>query len=308
MNRRTQAQIEKDYKTIKKVAANAKTFKEIETLTGLSYAEIMVSLNKHPRVCAKIKHQMESARCNPVNSEVEGSKEQYIVIDASITSIPNIENVLRTEKMRIIITSVAVKELSQMQHFEDADAMRARHLLLMAAEEEDRFVHKLIDESLATADDCILDFCVKNKENVTLYTADKEMYNLAKIYSVPARFFKAQENEKKRKGLLTFRGITSIGNDLVIDLDRNNTAYKMVRVISNDKEFDEGIVRLKLGDEIMLASQKEGYVAFAHYKVTSLWAKDNCALLFSRRVHDFKNLKFNYRYKSFLRDFKRKVS
>ena len=129
-----------------------------------------------PTVYKRIKKQFEEPHDQKV---VSGNKaktdEQYIVIDTSITSFKDIEDVLEHADKRIIMTSVVVKELAQMQHFEDADAMRARHLLLMAAENEDKFVHKLIDETLETADKCILDFCEKNKDSVLLYTSDKEI-------------------------------------------------------------------------------------------------------------------------------------
>jgi len=309
MAKRTSAQIEKDYKRIRVAAKTAKSIVDIQEMTNLSYSEIMVSLKKHPTVLKRIKKQLEEAHTSKTMPESKSkTDEQYIVIDTSITAFKDIENVLKNEDKKIMMTSVVVKELAQMQHFEDSDAMRARHLLLMAAENEDKFVHKLIDETLETADKCILDFCEKNKDSVLLYTSDKEMYNFAKIYSIPVKFFKAEMNEKKNSKITTFHGTKRVGRDLIIDLDSVNTDWRMVKVISEDKEITSGITALKVNDEIFLASQKDKYVVFAHYKVISLWADDNCSLIFSKRLNNLNKLDFNHRYKSFLRDFKRKIA
>ena len=311
MAKRTSTQIEKDYKKIKKLATEATNFKEIQEQTGLSFAEILVSLKNHPRVHENIKKQLEE---NRAKKSVRGKdiknicNEKNVVIDASIMSTPDIAEILKAQKGKIILTSVTVKELAQMQHFKDKDAMNARHILLMAAEDDDKFVHELINENLSTSDECILDYCVKNKEEVVLYTSDKEMYNFAKIYGVEARFFKAPV-QKNKTAFITFYGVERIGSDLIIDLDFTNTKRKMLRVLSGDNQYDEGIVKLKIGDELLLASKRnEGHVAFAHYRITSLWKEQNAILIFSKRLYDMNKLDFDHKYKSFLRDFNRKMA
>lgn len=310
MVKRTQNEIERDYKRVKEAAEIVNSFKELEVLTGLKRCEIITSLKKHPRVYNRIKKKFEEKQTSNKSVETNASikkTDKAIVIDTSISGVPDIEKILEEEPYNIILTQVVIKELSQMQHFNDEEAKRARHILAMPADNEDKFIHELISEDYETADKCILEYCLKNKDGVVLYTADKEMFNFAKVYKVPVKFFKAvSKSDNSRKKALTFAGVEKIGKELILDLDRNNTLYKKVRVISNNQEYDEGIVKLNIGDEIFLAADKsEGYVAFAHYKMISLWEDNHCALVFSRRLYDLKKLDFNHRYKSFLRDFRR---
>ena len=311
MQRRTQSQIEKDYKIIREAAKTAKSFKELEKITGLKHSEIHTSLSKHPRAYERIKKIFadygKSSGIEPKSLPADTTK-NAIVIDTSIMGIEGIEKLLENEKSHIILTSVVVKELSQMQHFEDATAMRARHILAMPADYEDKFIHELIDETFETADQCILEYCKQNSNNVTLYTADKEMYNFAKIYKIPVKLFKLSETTKKNK-ITTLRGTIKLGEHLMVDLDSKNTPFRSVRVISDGNSHDQGIVNLKVGDSVLLASKKrEGYIAFAHYKIISLWKENNALIAFTRRLNDLSKLDFNHEYKSFLRDFKRKIT
>lgn len=311
--KRTQRQIETDYKIIKAAAENATSFKDVEKATGFKHSEIITSLKKHPRVYDRIKKQFEEAQKNTIPVRAERFKAQIvpnIVIDTSITGVPDIEKILEEEPTQIILTQVVIKELSRMQHFNDVDAMRARHILAMPADNEEKFIHELISEEYETADKCILEYCLKNKDNVVLYTADKEMFNFAKVYKIPVKLFRAlPKAETYGKKSITFEGLERIGKDLIIDLDRLNNSFRKVRVISEGQEYDEGIIKLKVGDDILLASNKnEGYVSFAHYKMTSLWEKQHCDLVFCRRLYDLNRLDFNHIYKSFIRDFKRAIA
>ena len=308
--RRTQEQIEKDYKSIRESAKSSASWKELESKTGLKKAAILVSLEKHPRVLKKIKEKFSGTLVKAAEvkaSDEKQRKEKYIVIDTSVTGVIDIVESLLNQDKKIILTSVVIKELAQMQHFGDGNAMRARQLLGLPADYQDKFVHQLIDESFNTADECILQYCRKNASRVELYTADKEMYNFAMLYGIPVRLFRVLEEIKNPKRT-TLRGLVRVGEKLVIDLDKENTSYKSVRVISNGLEYDSGQVKVKVGDEILLVSQKlEGYIAFAHYKIVALWERDNTFLMYSKRVYDLKQLETTAQYKSFVRTFKRKL-
>ena len=314
MEKRTQNEIEKDYILIKDAAKTAKNFKEIEKITGLKYSEILTSLKKHPRVFNRIKKQFEQYHNSRKSVETKNDKKAAvpkIVIDTSVAGVQDIEKILEQEKSKVVLTQVVIKELARLQGIDDIYAMRARHLLAMPADNEEKFVHELISEEYETPDKCILEYCLKNKDDVILYTADKEMFNFAKVYNIPVKLFKAlpRTDTYYSKRAITFDGIEKIGKDLIIDLDGINNKYRKVRVISDGKEYDTGIVNLKIGDQILLASsKKEGYVAFAHYKIISVWAKNHCDLIFSRRLYDLSKLEFNHIYKSFLRDFKRTIA
>lgn len=58
IQKRTQKEIEKDSKRIKEAAKTATTMKELENLTGLSYAMINTTLSKHPTIFKRIKEQL----------------------------------------------------------------------------------------------------------------------------------------------------------------------------------------------------------------------------------------------------------
>lgn len=166
MAKRTQNEIEKDYLSIKRAAETATSFKDIERETGLKYSEIITSLKKHPRVFERIKKRFEEAQKNSKsaqNKECKRDDSPDIVIDTSITGVPGIEKVLEEESAHIILTQVVIKELSRMQHFNDSDAMRARHILAMPADNEDKFIHELISEEYESADKCILEYCLKKR-------------------------------------------------------------------------------------------------------------------------------------------------
>ena len=151
---------------------------------------------------------------------------------------------------------------------------------------------------------------MENKNNVILYTADKEMHLLAKAEGVDSKFFKLPETSNKTKKPMRFHDAVREDNQLFLDLDMANKPWKKIRVISNGQELDSGCVKLRIGDDIYLASKKRdaSYTSFAHYRVVSLWNDENVELIFSRRITDLKNLDLPWNYKTFLREFKRKVA
>lgn len=310
--KRTYDQIEKDYLKIRKEAKSSKTFKKLEEKTGLTYSEIITSLKRHPVVYERIKKQFDAGEQTQNKQKVEKNvkQEKSIVLDASVMGVSGIVDLLKGAKEKIILTSVTVKELAQMQHFEDREAKRARNVLSMAVEEEDRIICEPIDETYENADKCILEFCISNKDNVVLYTSDKEMYIFAKANAVEAKYFKVVDEPKEDTRAMTFFGLCKDGKDLILDIDFFNRPWKSIKVISDGVEYDRGEVKLKIGDDIYLASKKRdsGYTSFAHYKVISLWATKNVRLVLSRRLYDLSDIALSYKYKSFLRDFKRKIS
>lgn len=349
MAKRTMSEIEKDYKKIRAVVDTTPvtSIKEIAKAVGLSVSEVKTSLAKHPRIEEKIMAQLEKNKeefKSMKKAEKETNRKQAVelkeknpkvvnkakqpgetanfeagfVIDASITGIEKLENVLsniRETNAKIILTSVTIKELEKMQKFHDIDAMDARRILAMAAENQKDFHTVLIDENLETPDDCIIKYCADHKDKVTLLTSDKTMALKARMYGVRTQYFKQKKNTghttvqprayhyDRRRTLLAAR---KVGDKLFLT-DFNND-YRSILLISDGLEYTDGVHTLKIGDEVYLATKKLEYMTFAHYQITSLAAENNCKLIYSKRVYNAAGILNMPKagYKSFMRDFKRR--
>lgn len=343
IQKRTQKEIERDCKRLKKAAETATTMRELENLTGLSYAMINTTLSKHPIIFKRIKEQLI---VNKKNAEAKAQKQKELkaaeekarndtmaketrlneivtsnkddafsefVIDASITGIQNLREYLFkicSTKAKIILTSVTIKELERMQNFKDIDGNDARYLLALAAENDNNFETVLIDETLDTADDCIIKYCADHKESVTLLTSDKAMALKARMHSVHVNYFKQTKTHTNPKTIsnsnskfTTLIPANRIGNKLFISNFQTHTMSICVR--SNGLEYNDGIRALNIGDDVFLATKKTGYITFAHYKIVSLYAENNCKLIYSKRFYNYNNIDVpNSEYMSFIKDFK----
>lgn len=237
------------------------------------------------------------------------------VIDASITGIENLRDILSKiclTKAKLILTSITIKELERMQNFKDIDGNDARYILALAAENHTSFETVLIDETLDTPDDCIIKYCADNKENVTLLTSDKTMALKARMYSVQVHYFKQTKLHVSSKAMVTTNSkvrtlipANRIGNKLLISNFQTNTMS--ICVCSNGLEYNDGIRELNIGDDVFIATKKSDYITFAHYRMISLYAENNCELIYSKRFYDYKDIDVpKAAYKSFIRDFKRR--
>lgn len=339
--KRTQKEIENDCKLLKEVSKIATSMKELENLTGLSSAMIRTTLSKHPIIFKRIKEQLalnqkkaeleasatvqkqdnpvcktsleelpaKTADCSkqPEVLEARESKISGYVIDASITGIENLREVLSKicqTKEKIILTSVTIKELEDLQKFDDIDALDARYILGLAVENSNTFESVLIDETFDTPDDCVVQYCANNKDTVTLLTSDKTMALKARMYAVGVHYFKQPENNTrvKNSNLKTLIPARRVNGALVIP--RFQTANMSICVYSDGVEYHEGVRKLKIGDDVFLCSKKPGYITFAHYQIVSLFAEDNCILVYSQRLYDSSNITVpKATYKSFIKDF-----
>lgn len=240
-----------------------------------------------------------------------------VVIDASITGIDGIIdtiNMICATGSKIILTGVTINELEKMQKFHDKDGNDARRILTLAADDPVHFDCEMIDTTVGSPDDCIIKYCADNKENVILLTSDKTMELKARAYGVKTRFFKHSKNatatirHADNTRINTLYAARKYGNNLYIH-DFGNE-FKSIRVISGGIEYNDGLVDLKIGDDVYIAAKKDGYVTFAHYKIVSLTVENNCTCVYSKRLYDLAGINDlpEAGYKSFMRDFKRKVS
>lgn len=330
--KRTQKEIENDCKRLKEAAKTATSIKDLERKTKLSYQEIKTTLSKHPIIHNRIieqiaqnkKHAKELKdlkdqegldKAEETKKEVKDEEKRRFVIDASITGIETLrEDIAKicSTNSKIILTSVTVKELKMMQEFEDEQAKDANFILRQAVENEEDFEAVLIDESYDTPDECIVQYCAKNKGNVTLLTSDKEMVLRARMYSIHVCYMKqktenSKGNAKPNSDIKTLTLAQRTKGKLYMPLLRKNTIE--VRVYSDGIEYKEGEAELKIGDDVYIACKKPEYITFSHFKIVSLYAENNCRLIYGRRIYEDEDINMtNSSYKSFLKDFKRRLN
>lgn len=326
---RAQKEIESDYKKLKKLAKTATSIKQLEEESGLSYGKIKTAFSKHPTVFKRMKEQLRLNReqakleaqeakleekIKPEKKEVTKPKQKAdfsrFVIDASIAGTENLKETLSKicfAKAKVILTSVTMKELEKMQKFKDREGLDARYILALAVENEDSFEVVLIDETLETPDDCIVQYCVENKEKVTLLTSDKTMVLKARMYAVQVQYFKKSQkplNQVSSK-IRTLYLANRVGNQLLISNFQTDKMSVCIR--SGVSEYKDGVRELKVGDDVLIATQKIGYLTFAHYRIVSLCEENNCELIYSRRFYKDSELNLtNPVYKSFMEEFKSK--
>lgn len=255
--------------------------------------------------------------CEEKTVELQGidDYERGVVIDASSVKSKELEellNNLETADRKIILTSVTIRELENMQKFRDAVAYEARHLLAVAAENPDNFCSVIIDETLEIPDDCIIKYCADNKNRVVLLTSDKTMTLKARAYGVQTQYAKINRNKVESQLDLhtgnqdtTLKIAKKVGEDLVIK--DFNSAFKSVLVISGGYEYIHGPRKLKIGDDVYVATKQADSVYFSHYEITSLAEVCNCQLIYSKRIYNRERvLRLPKKYKSFIGSFRRR--
>lgn len=325
MARRTQKQIENDYKMIKEISKKATSMKELSDMTGLSYAQIKVCLAEHPIVERRIKGKLRNnatssnSKKEDTHSNVKKESITQYVIDASVVGKENIKNtlgkILTIENSKIVLTSITIKELKNIEEYpqmhkvpKNLDSKDATYIFNLAIENIDKFESVAIDESVGTPDDCIIKYCADHKENLVLLTGDKEMCLKARMYGIQSEYFKKEQSaeEVKPNGyrkINTLWDADIIGANLYINTYKNKN--KSICVYSDGIKHEEKMCKLNIGDDIYIAVQKDTYIVFAHYRLLLLSSKDNCELIYSRRICNSNEISRlpNSFYKNFIKDF-----
>ena len=348
MAKRTQKEIEQDCKRIKEAAKTATSIKELEQATGLSYAMINTTLSKHPIIFKRIKEQLDINLANREKAKSEAKKQTSpaikgietshvstadnfsgFVIDASISGVENIKErllkICNTNK-KIILTSITIRELENLQKSITLQGKDARYFLALAAENPKSFVSQLIDETIGIPDDCIIKYCADNKDKFILLTSDKTMALKARMYGVEVQYFKKTNKQTNSKvetadtnanlvptstlastnsNIRTLFPAKKIGNKLM--LSDFHTDTRSIRIYSDRYVYNNGTRELKIGDNVFIASKKDDCITFAHYKMISVEATNNCELIFSRRIYDYSKPDLpKIVYKNFFKDFLRR--
>lgn len=288
------------------------------------------------------------------------SDEQCIefVIDASITGYKGLEDVLaqiRATKAKITLTSITIEELDRLQKYNDVQALDARHILALASKEPENFKLVAINYSNPLPmlhlshiepDDHIIQYCVDNKDRVTLLTSDKKMTLKARMCGVQTEYLvlpsysskitevttsetpksevvtsyepkkviqsftasqktesdKVLPNSFSRFPIRTLPYAQYFGNKLTFSCF--HTKKMSARVFADGREYNSGMVNLKVGDDIYIATKETKGILFSHYKMSSISSENNCRVVFSTLIslHSQMSRITNKRYATFLRD------
>lgn len=240
------------------------------------------------------------------------------VIDTSMLEVNAIRHMLYEiceTDAKIILTSVVRQELNGIQFYKkDYKAKRARLIMSIAAEQPENFRNVVIDETLTTHDDCIVKYCAENKERVILLTADKNMVLDAREKHVKVEFFRQGTQQikslnhimvpKKEEGdVRTLNPAKRIHNKLIIMEMQNKK--RCIYVVSDGKAFTDGIVELKIGDDVYIAAKKNNSMTFAHYQMITLYEENNCKQVFFQKICSYEEIQNlpQDSYKEFAMDF-----
>lgn len=331
MTKRTAKEIENDYKKIKELVETSfiTSVKEIVEATGLTVQEIKTSLSKHPVVEKRLMSRIEVNRKEKSNNlkaedtkknvseKEELSSDDFIgyVIDNSIIGVKDVLNIINkicATDDQIIITSITINELEDSREYDNFGGRNAGRILAMAAEDPKHFFSVIIDDSLATKDDCIVKYCADNKNKVILLTADNTMALKARAYGVKTQYFKKEvvkedRNKKNKDCCDTLAYTRKVDGELIISAIDGNCRSTLVR--SNGIEYSQDECKLKIGDDVLIAVKKSTYFTFAHYKITSLYERKNCRLINHGRYYNLQDIDNvqNEEYKEFLKKFAKNV-
>lgn len=227
------------------------------------------------------------------------------VFDSSIVQIKSLNNLLskisETESL-IIITDVTIKEFKRMKKFDDLPAIMSRRILSEAARDAKRFLPVKISDTYEANKEGIVNYCADNRDSVILITADEEMALMARMLSVETEFY---YQEKYGERLVSLCCTKKEDKDLFIY--NTNLRWRAISVFSEGIEYKVLNQRaLKKGDEVFLITRRDDYLAFAHYKVTSLEEKSNSILIYSKRIYERKEILQEIKepkYITFIQDF-----
>lgn len=331
--RKTEKEIKKDLEKVRKLREEGKSIRKISAELGVTEYQV--------RKCiAKITVE-EKVNSNE-QSNAQEQKNKKVVLDASVTGIENLKELL-DKKVIFVLTSITIAELDKLQKFNDKTAVDARNILSTAAENAKKFECVLIDETQKTPDDCIIKYCAEHKDKVCLITSDKVMTLYARMYGVETEYVKQPHNqcqisknleekevviavEEETNTVTEAKPITESNtvsetnvlaeyktvtltmlkqiNDGLFVTEFDNQRMK-IQLFSKGLVYSEGCHEVHIGDDLYMATKKDNFVTFAHYKVINLKETDNAKMIFSKRISDksyIKNLQ-NSEYKTFLRDF-----
>lgn len=141
------------------------------------------------------------------------------------------------------------------------------------------------------------------EDAIPLELNKQECIMLRKLIQLGLKMNELEKYSLNNSKIMTLLSANRIGNKLLISNFQTDT--RSICVCSEGLEYNNGIRELKVGDDVFISSKKPDYITFAHYRIISLYAENNCELIYFKRFYDYNNIDVpNSAYNSFIEDFK----
>lgn len=248
-------------------------------------------------------------------------KKFQFVIDASITATGDLFPLFYAINQiggKVLLTNLTLQELYKLKNCkEDASSSAAGFILKEAARFPNLFENIVINDPFGSVDDMIIKFCATKRDKVVLLTSDIMMCNTARMYyAVTVHFLLPRrisdnnlplEKEDSTSDIRTLY-FTRI-NQGKLEINAHPTPYRKISVFSNGVELSNAFVPLHIGDDVFVATSKEAYTTFCHFKLISLSTTNNCEFIFGGRIKDSIDISKlpEASYRSFMREVKREI-
>ena len=279
---------------ILEASETCKSLVELSKITGFSDYVIKNTLSKFPDEEKQVREMLEENKkaktCKEEKpkkmSKKKGGKtiKNVIMLDTSVCRVSNIFNILEEyiqQQNMLGISDLALQELAGIKKSSGTIGKNARDMINIVKSNLEFFKYFRIREKIRekeTIDQAIIEACIP-EENITLITADKEMYIQATLQGVDTKYLADEENKwdykfdskPKRhcpnsKNMIKVYGTSLENGNLVYeDLEKENQFVKVFSRIGNEKQGKK--IYLEKGDHIFIFTKKEEYSTFVDYQV-----------------------------------------
>ena len=160
----------------------------------------------------------------------------------------------------------------------------------------------------------IMKYLFENRDKFVLLSNDNNLISEARKHGIQTKYLKnAEKPDTNLPTEQTYKQTTLLAAKRIeggLIISTFDTDYRSISVFSQGIEHTNGVYELNIGDEVFVAKNHNDYVSFAHYKVSSLYSKNNCILIYSKRLYNMNEIVNLPRanYKSFMKDFKHRLN
>lgn len=217
---------------------------------------------------------------------------------------------------KVLLTNLTLEELYKLKSCKgDASSSAARFILKEAAKFPNLFQNVIIKDTFGSVDNRIIRYCAKFKENVVLLTSDVEMCTNARMYyNITVHYLEPKNNSaynkfltKRTPDIRTLYFTRMVQG--VLEIDAHSYEHRKISVFSNGVERTNEFVPLNIGDDVYVATSKNMYATFCHFKIISLDMTNNCKFIFGGRIKDSIDISKlpEASYRSFMREARREI-
>lgn len=297
---------------ILEASETCKSFAEISRVTGFSDFIIKNVLVKFPNDEKQVREKVEENKKAKTSKEEKPKKiskkkgektiKNVIMLDTSVCRVSNIFNILEEyiqQQNMLGISDLTLQELAGIKKCSGTIGKNARDMINIVKSNLEFFKYFRIREKIRekeTIDQAIIEACIP-EENITLITADKEMYIQATLQGVDTKYLADEENKwdykfdskPKRhcpnsKNMIKVYGTSLENGNLVYeDLEKENQFVKVFSRMGNEKQGKK--IYLEKGDHIFIFTKREEYSTFVDYQVYEKTI-EQMDMRYNRRLYD----------------------